>query len=163
MIFGLFANSLRIPPRAAQFVIIFHIATYYTLVWGLESFGIVISIHWMHAFTILFLLESAIIIAWSTLRPHSEPYQKIHDPKVDMIPWRFSMLNSAVLLSCATMTFVIFSKPGLAYAGGVVGPQFGYWFSGSTLLCVMFCLWAHRWLQPRYETYVERRYSKKVS
>ena len=39
VILGLFANSLRIPPRAAQFVIIFHIATYYTLVWGLESFG----------------------------------------------------------------------------------------------------------------------------
>ena len=163
VILGLFANSLRIPPRAAQFVIIFHIATYYTLVWGLESFGIVIPIHWMHVFTILFLLESAIIISWSILRPHNEPYEKIHDPKVDMIPWRYSMLISAVLLSSATMTFVIFSKPGLAYSEGIVSPQFGYWLSGSALLCLSFCLWAHRWLQPRYEDYVEQRYSKKTS
>ena len=163
VILGLFANSLRIPPRAAQFVVIFHIATYYALVWGLESFGIVIPIHWMHVFTILFFLESAIIISWATLKPHSEPYEKIHDPKVDMIPWRYSMLISAVLLSSATMIFVIFSKPGLAHSEGIVSPQFGYWFSGSVLICLSFCLWAHRWLQPRYEDYVEQRYSKKTS
>ncbi|HCR28733.1 MAG TPA: solute:sodium symporter family transporter [Opitutae bacterium] len=162
VIFGLFANSLRIPPRAAQFVIVFHIATYYTLVWGLESFGYEIPIHWMHVFTILFLLESAILVGWSVLKPHSEPYQRIHNPKVEMKPWKFAMLISAVLLSCATMTFVIFSKPGLAYSEGIVSPQFGYWFTSTLILCVLFCLWAHRWLQPRYASYVERRYGTAI-
>jgi len=158
VIFGLFAKSLRIPPRAAQFVILFHIATYYILVWGLERFGYEIPIHWMHVFTILFLLEFAILVAWSVLKPHSAPYQRIHDPKVAMIPWDYAMLISAALLSCATMTFVVFSPPGLAYTDGIVSPQFGYWFFSSLLLCFLFCLWAHRWLQPRYANYVDRRY-----
>jgi SSS family solute:Na+ symporter len=158
VVLGLFARKLRIPPRAAQFVILFHIATYYVLVWGLGAFGLEITIHFMHVFTILFLLEVGIIVLWSKIKPHSEAYEYIHAPKVEMLPWRYSMLVSAMLLSCATLTFVAFSKIGFAYAEGIVSPSFGVFFGLSLLLCIAFCYWAHAWLQSRYEKYVSNKY-----
>lgn len=158
VVIGLFARKLRIPPMAAQFVILFHIATYYFLVWGTAAIGLEVPIHFMHVFTILFLLESGIIIVWSIARPHSEAYEYIHAPQVEMLPWRFSMLISAMLLSCATLTFVAFSNVGFAYADDIVAPAFPIYFGLSTIACAAFCYWAHTWLQPKYETYVSNKY-----
>lgn len=158
VVIGLFGRTLRIPPVAAQFVILFHIVTYYVLVWGIEGAGYRIPMHWMHVFTILFLLESTIIVVWSKLRPHGEPYEYVHSPRVSMTPWNFSMLVSALLLSLATLTYVFFSKIGFAYAGGIVAPSFWIYFSIALLGCIAFCLWAHKWLQPRYAAFVKKKY-----
>ncbi|MBT3480065.1 MAG: solute:sodium symporter family transporter [Opitutales bacterium] len=158
IVIGLFGRKLRIPPIAAQFIIVFHIVTYYALVWGLEGTGYKIPMHWMHVFTILFILESAIVIVWSKLRPHSEAYEYIHAPKVAMTPWTYSMLVSALLLSCAALTYVLFSKVGFAYPDGIVAPSFWIYFFIALVICTTFCLWAHRWLQPKYEKYVSIKY-----
>jgi SSS family solute:Na+ symporter len=160
VVLGLFARKLRIPPIAAQFVIVFHIVTYYILVWGLEETGHKIPMHWMHVFTILFFLEAGIIIVWSLIKPHGEAYEYIHAPKVEMLPWRYSMLVSAMLLSCATLTFVLFSNIGVAYSDGIVAPSFWLYSTLATLACVAFCMWAHTWLQKRYERYVSDRYGQ---
>ena len=158
IVIGLFGRKLRIPPIAAQFIIVFHIVTYYALVWGLEGTGYKIPMHWMHVFTILFILESAIVIVWSKLRPHSEAYEYIHAPKVAMTPWTYSMLVSALLLSCAALTYVLFSKVGFAYPDGIVAPSFWIYFFIALVICTAFCLWAHKWLQPKYEIYVSKKY-----
>lgn len=158
VVIGLFGRELRIPPIAAQFVILSHIVTYYVLVWGLERFGLSVTMHWMHVFTILFIAEASIVILWAKLFPHSEVYEYEHSPKVSMIPWRYSMLVSAMLLSLAALTYVFFSKIGFAYPDGVVAPVFWVFGSISFLACAAFCIWAHRWLQPRYERYVDRKY-----
>jgi SSS family solute:Na+ symporter len=158
IIMGLFAKNLRIPHRAAQFIILFHLLTYYTLVWGLEKMGITIPMHWMHTFSILFLAETGIIVLWSLKWPHHEAFTHRHSPKVEMVPWRFSMLISAVLLSLATMTYVLFSNVGVAYAHAVVAPSFWIWFIVSFLACTAFCLWAHTCLQRKYERFISNRY-----
>ena len=158
IVIGLFGRSLRIPPIAAQFVIVFHIVTYYALVWGIEGAGYKIPMHWMHVFTILFLLESAIVIGWSKLRPYHKIYEYIHAPKVSMIPWKYSMLVSAILLSLATLTYVLFSKVGIAYADAIVAPSFWIYFGIAFSICAAFCLWAHQWLQPKYEQYIVNKY-----
>ena len=155
---GLFAQQLRIPPTAAIFVILFHIFTYFILVWGLAIFGLEITIHFMHVFTILFILEALILVTWAKLRPHGEAYVHIHAPKVPMKAWRFSMLVSAMLLSCAALTYVFFSEMGFAYGDGVVAPSFLTLLAVSLATCLAFCNWAHAWLQPRYERYVSRKY-----
>ncbi|MEX0330050.1 MAG: solute:sodium symporter family transporter [Puniceicoccaceae bacterium] len=158
VVLGLFARSLRIPPRASQFVILFHVVVYYLLVWGLPALGIDIPIHFMHVFSILFLAESSILVVWALVKPHHEAYEYAHDPKVEMVPWRWAMLTSAVLLSCAILVYVVFSKVGLAYEEGIVGPAFGWAFAMALSVCVAFCWWAHRWLQPRYDRYIAKRY-----
>ena len=158
VVLGLFARKLRIPPRAAQFIFVFHIVMYYLLVWGFAKVNIVIPIHWMHVFTLLFFVEAGILVVWSQLKPHSTPYSYKHAPQVKMIPWKFSMLVSAMLLSCAALSYVIFSKVGFAYADGIIAPSFWFYFLLSILACLAFCCWAHTWLQKRYELYIYNRY-----
>lgn len=160
IILGLFAQNLRIPHRAAQFVIIFHIVTYYILVWGFEKVGITMPIHWMHTFSILFLVETGIVVFWSRIWPHHEAFTHRHAPKVEMMPWRYSMLISAVLLSLASLTYVIFSKVGFAYSDAVVAPNFWLWFLVSIATCFAFCWWAHTWLHKKYEVFISNRYGK---
>jgi SSS family solute:Na+ symporter len=160
IILGLFAQNLRIPHRAAQFIIIFHIVTYYILVWGIEKIGITMPIHWMHTFSILFLIETGIVVFWSRTWPHHEAFTHRHAPKVEMMPWRNSMLVSAVLLSLASLTYVIFSNVGFAYADAVVAPTFWLWFLVSMATCIAFCWWAHTWLHQKYEVFISNRYGK---
>lgn len=158
VVLGLFGKNLRIPPVAAQTVIVFHIATYYVLVWGLDAFGLKITLHFMHVFTILFVIETGGLILWSRIAPHSERFEHVHAPMVEMVPWKYSMLTSAMLLSCATMTYVFFSKIGFAHADGIVAPSFWVYFGLSSFLCIVFCFWAHIWLRPRYEHYILKKY-----
>ena len=158
VVLGLFARKLRIPPMAAQFVFIFHIVVYFSLVWGLEMIDIEMPIHWMHVFSILFITEAGILIFWSLIKPHSKTYSYQHAPKVEMIPWKFSMLVSAMLISCASLSYVIFSNIGFAYADAIVAPTFLIYFTLAILICVGLCCWAHTWLQKRYENYIRSRY-----
>lgn len=158
VVLGLFARKLRIPPAAAQFIFLFHIVVYFFLVWGLAMMDIEIPIHWMHVFSILFIAEAGILILWSLIKPHNKTYSYQHAPKVEMIPWKFSMLVSAMLISCASLSYVIFSKIGFAYANAMVAPTFWIYFTLAIFVCVGLCSWAHTWLQKRYETYIKSRY-----
>jgi SSS family solute:Na+ symporter len=73
-----------------------------------------------------------------------------------MIPWKFSMLVSAMLISCASLTYVLFSKIG--FADAIVAPTFWIYLTFAILACATFCLWAHTWLQKPYETYIDSCY-----
>ncbi|WP_133010311.1 solute:sodium symporter family transporter [Marinomonas flavescens] len=161
VLMGLFTGRLRIPQSAANFIIIFHIITYYLLVWGLEgALGIKVPIHWMHVFGLLFVIEVGILIFWALFFPATKEIKNTHKPIVEMIPWRFAMLISFLLISIAILIYVVFSVIGLAYADGVVSPSFGIVFLSVFVVCSMFCVWAHVKLQPIYERFVISRYGR---
>lgn len=155
VLMGLFSTKLRIPARAAQFVIIFHVITYYLLVWGLErGLGVKIPIHWMHVFAVLFVMEITILILWALIKPAKESYIHKHKPAVEMIPWKYAMLTSFILISCATLIYVAFSNIGFAYSAAVVSPSFAWVFLLSLSLCIAICIWSHLKLQPIYERFI---------
>ncbi|WP_256493284.1 solute:sodium symporter family transporter [Endozoicomonas sp. SCSIO W0465] len=159
VLLGLFAKRLGISPKAAQFVIVFHVITYYLLVWGIErALGIKIPIHWMHIFALLFVIECAILVIWALVKPYKNDFAHVHAPRVPMIPWRYVMLTSSVLLSIAVMMYVVFSNVGLAYVGGVVSPSFWNYFLGIGGICTAVCIWSHVKLQPVYERYAIKHF-----
>ena len=75
-----------------------------------------------------------------------------------MIPWRYVMLTSSVLLSIAVLMYVVFSNVGLAYADGVVSPAFWQYFLGIGAICATVCIWSHVKLQPVYERYAIKHF-----
>ncbi|KEI70111.1 solute:sodium symporter family transporter [Endozoicomonas elysicola] len=160
---GLFAKRLAIPPRAAQFIIVFHVITYYLMVWGLEqTLGIKMPIHWMHVFALLFVVEVAILVIWALVKPCKNTFTHVHAPKVAMVPWRYAMLTSSILLTIAVMMYVVFSNVGLAYADGVVSPQFWTYFLSIGGLCAAVCFWSHTKLQPAYERYTLKHFGSEA-
>ena len=160
VLMGLFSRKLRTPPRAAQFIIAFHMITYYVLVWGLKDLGMKVPFHWMHVFAILFVVEVCIIIIWSKVAPAQQPEDYIHKPAVEMKPWKYAMLTTFILLSFATLIYVVFSPIGLAYSEDIVGPTFQSWFFTVSLICLALTTWAHFKLQPKYEKFIINRYGR---
>ncbi|WP_066016563.1 solute:sodium symporter family transporter [Endozoicomonas atrinae] len=160
---GLFAKRLAIPPRAAQFIIVFHVITYYLMVWGLEqTLGIKMPIHWMHVFALLFVVEVAILVIWALVKPCKNTFTHVHAPKVAMVPWRYAMLTSSILLTIAIMMYVVFSNVGLAYADGVVSPEFWTYFLSIGGCCAAVCFWSHTKLQPAYERYTLKHFGSEA-
>ncbi|MGF1758252.1 solute:sodium symporter family transporter [Photobacterium sagamiensis] len=163
VLMGLFTGKLRIPGRAAQFIIVFHVITYYLLVWGLErTLEIKVPIHWMHVFGLLFVIEVSILVVWALVKPSKEAFVHIHKPKVEMQPWRYAMLTSSVLLSLAVLSYIVFSNVGLAYADAVVSPIFGKVILITIGACIGVSVWAHTKLQPKYKRYVVSRYGSEA-
>ena len=160
VLIGLFARRLHVPGVAAKAVIITHIIAYYLMVF---QFNDLIKIHWMHVYGILFCVELAALIIWGLVSP-SEEYRKA-EPRIaiiDMHAWHYAILTSCILLSCATLIYVIFSPIGLAYPDGVVSPDFARWFFITLALCAVFCAVMHLKVQPIYENYINNHYHSKV-
>lgn len=158
VLMGLFSKRLHIPAMAANTVILFHVITYWFLVWGAKSVGVEVNIHWMRIFALLFCTEVAVLTIWAKVAPAESRTNKTYRPKVNMLPWEYSMLTSMVLISLAVLIFVLFSPIGLAYADAVVSPVFYSWFMPALLICFGLCLVAHLWLQPKYERYIIGNY-----
>ncbi|MFZ7273789.1 solute:sodium symporter family transporter [Avibacterium avium] len=160
VLIGLFGKKLRIAENAAKLMIILHIVVYYLLVFGLKKY---ITIHWMHVYGLLFILEICLLIAWAMYKPASTKRTlAVRNAKIPMTVWRYSLLTSGALLSCASLIYVIFSDVGLAYPNGVVSPNFGAYFLTTLLICVVFCLWLHLKIQPLYANYIQKRYENAV-
>ncbi|KAE9525882.1 solute:sodium symporter family transporter [Testudinibacter aquarius] len=158
VLIGLFGKHLRVSEAAAKFIIIFHLITYYLLVFALKEY---IHIHWMHVYGLLFIVEMAMLIIWAKAKPAAEKEVKtVRKAKINMQAWRYSLLTSGILLSCATLIYVTFSKVGLAYAEAVVSPDFGFYFGLAVLICALFCAWLHIKIQPIYERYINSRYQQ---
>ncbi len=158
VLMGLFSKNLRIPATAANSVIYFHVVTYWFLVWGAKHVGVEINIHFMHIFAILFAIEVSILTIWALISPAEKRSLKIHKPKVSMLPWKYAMLTSMVLISMAVLIFIVLSPIGLAYAHGVLSPAFSAWFAPALAVCVGLCFVAHIYVQPKYESYIVKNY-----
>ncbi|MBT2685249.1 solute:sodium symporter family transporter [Bacillus sp. ISL-37] len=123
LLVGIFTK--RVPSLAAKVVIIFHVITYYMLVWGTQHlFDFVVPIHFIHIYAILFVVEVIIMLAIGFWKPRVTPYTFRSEAAVDMVPWKYSLPVSVVLLALVAILYVVFSPIGLAYDGGYVSSAF---------------------------------------
>jgi SSS family solute:Na+ symporter len=148
--------SKYVPAAAAKAVIIFHVITYYMLVWGTDHlFGITVPIHFIHIYAIMFAVEVAIMLVIGKIRPRETAYQFKVNPKVEMIPWKFVLPLSILLLSLVAITYVTFSPIGLAYEKGVVSPAFWAIIGGIALLTIGLSFISLKVWANKYEHYLE--------
>lgn len=160
VLLGLFGKRLHIPQVAANTVIIGHIIVYYLLVF---QFNDIVKIHWMHVYGLLFCVEIVVLTAWGIFKPSQVKYERPQvAPKVDMHCWHYAILTSGILLSLATLIYVVFSPIGLAYPDDIVSPDFAMWFGVTTVICAVICAWLHIKIQPIYENYIHNKYITNV-
>lgn len=109
---GLFTR--RVPALGPKVVIVFHIIAY-----GLFQFvlGDIISIHFLHLYAILFVVEVGIMLTIGHFRPRAQAWTYQPHNKVDMKPWRFAIPCAVTLMSAVIATYLLFSPIGLV--GGI--------------------------------------------
>ncbi|WP_044476683.1 solute:sodium symporter family transporter [Oceanobacillus massiliensis] len=135
---GIFAK--RVPPIGPKIVIIFHVITYYMLLWGLPAFfNIEIPINYIHIAGILFFVEVGTMLVAGKVRPLREDFVFKADPKVDSTPWKYAVPVSIILFGLMLFTYILFSPIGLAYANGSVSGWF--WPVSIALLIVTAVLY----------------------
>ena len=113
VIIGLFTS--RVPALGAKIVIVFHVTAYalYRFV-----FDDVITLHFIHVYAVLFVIEIGIMLVTGYLRPRAEAYVAPVQNKVDMTPWRFARPMAFTLFSCVVGLYLLFSPLGLASGEG---------------------------------------------
>lgn len=113
VIVGLFTT--RVPALGAKLVIVFHVLAYGLLRFVLDD---VVTLHFIHLYAILFVIEVGIMLAAGHFAPRKEVYMPVHNQKVDMTPWRFARPTAFTLFSCVVALYLVFSPLGLAGSGG---------------------------------------------
>ena len=109
---GLFTT--HVPSLGPKLVVGFHILAY-----GLFQFVLndVVSIHFLHLYAVLFVLEVALMLLVGYLAPRRDEWV-IHEKRmVDLTPWRYAIPCAGTLLSCVVGLYLLFSPIGLV--GGV--------------------------------------------
>ena len=133
---GLFTS--RVPALGAKLVIIFHVIAY-----GLAKFVFddVITIHFLHLYAVLFVIEVAIMLITARLAPRKEAWTFQPRAEVDMTPWKRALPVSVTLFSAVVATYLLFSPVGLA--SGALG--LGFWLS----ILAIAALNIVAWLKPK--------------
>ncbi len=111
MIVGLFTR--RVPAIGAKCAIVFNVIAYGLLRFVFDD---VVTLHFIHLYAILFVIEVGIMLAAGTLRPRAKRYVPPQERPVDMTPWRHGRSTAFTLLSCVVALYVAFSPLGLAGA-----------------------------------------------
>ncbi len=113
VIVGLF--TARVPALGAKLVIVFHVVTY-----GLLRFVFAddVTLHFLHQYAILFVIEVGIMLTCGWLRPREEAWKFTRDEKVDLTPWPFARPLAVTLASCVAATYLLFSPLGVASETG---------------------------------------------
>jgi SSS family solute:Na+ symporter len=108
VLIGLFTR--QVPALGAKIVIVFHVIAYGLLQFVLDD---IVTIHFLHLYAILFLIEISIMLALGQFMPRAEAWNYHHDEKVDLTPWRYVVPCAATLLSCVVALYLLFSPIGL--------------------------------------------------
>ncbi|WP_029285843.1 solute:sodium symporter family transporter [Metabacillus indicus] len=154
--------SKFVPAAAAKAVIIFHVITYYMLVWGTNHlFGFTVDIHFIHIYAILFFIEVFMMLAIGMVSPREEAYIYKTEASVDMMPWKYTIATSVILLSLVCATYIVFSPIGLAYADGYVSPAFWPAVAGLFLLTGILVFASIKHWNRKYEEYLLKQHTKK--
>ncbi len=113
VIIGLFTR--RVPALGAKIVIVFHVTAYalYRFVFSEE-----ITLHFIHVYAVLFVIEIGIMLVTGYLKPREQAYVPPVQQKVDMAPWRFARPMAFTLFSCVVGLYLLFSPLGLASGTG---------------------------------------------
>ncbi|MDY7096933.1 MAG: solute:sodium symporter family transporter [Pseudomonadota bacterium] len=114
VVVGLF--TARVPALGAKIVIVFHVVTYALLTF---VFNEQVTLHFIHQYGVLFVVEVAIMLICGALRPRAEAWRFTRNEKVDMTQWRFAKPLAFTLLSCVVATYLLFSPIGVAGADGI--------------------------------------------
>ncbi|KYG35497.1 solute:sodium symporter family transporter [Priestia endophytica] len=152
---GIFAR--KVPALAAKVVIIFHVVTYYMLIWGMNQlFGIPININYIHVYGILFFTEIVIMLAISRISPRKEAWKFTPKPKVDMKPWKYSLFTSVVLIGFVFAFYLVFSPIGLAYKQGYVSPYFWPSLGLLSIVTISIAILSVKKWNKKYGSYIEK-------
>ncbi|MEM8498007.1 MAG: solute:sodium symporter family transporter [Pseudomonadota bacterium] len=144
---GLFAR--HVPAQAAKIAMVFHLVAYSVY----QLFDDVITIHFIHIYAILFVLEVSIMLFIGWRKPKATSWQASNRRAVDLTPWRFALPSAILLLASIAQLYLLFSPLGLA---GEMGS--GFWIASallSVLTVVLFYLALTRW-NRRYENQLEK-------
>lgn len=108
VLIGLFTT--RVPPLGPKLVVGFHIIAY-----GLFQFVLddVVSIHFLHLYAILFIIEIGMMLLIGHLYPRTDSWTFHPNKKIDMTPWKFAVPCASTLLSCIVGLYLLFSPLGL--------------------------------------------------
>ncbi|MCY8234053.1 solute:sodium symporter family transporter [Priestia endophytica] len=152
---GIFAR--KVPAVAAKVVIIFHVITYYMLIWGMNQlFGIPININYIHVYGILFFTEIVMMLAISRISPRKEAWKFTPRPKVDMKPWKYSLFTSVVLIGFVFVFYLVFSPIGLAYKQGYVSPYFWPSLGLLSIVTISIAILSVKKWNKKYGSYIEK-------
>ena len=113
VIIGLFTT--RVPALGAKLVIVFHVVTYGLLRFVFDD---VVTLHFIHQYAVLFVIEIGIMLAAGYWRPRAKAYVPADRHAVDMTEWRFARPTAFTLLSCVVGLYLVFSPIGYASASG---------------------------------------------
>ncbi len=113
VIVGLF--TARVPALGAKLVIVFHVIAYGLLRFVFDD---VVTIHFLHQYAILFVIEVAIMLGCGWIAPRKTAWQFTRNEQVDLTPWRFAKPLAVTLFSCVVATYLLFSPIGAASPDG---------------------------------------------
>lgn len=127
VIVGLF--TARVPAMGAKIVIVFHVIAYGLLRFVFDD---VVTIHFLHQYACLFVIEVGIMLACGRIAPRETAWQFTRNEKVDLTEWRYAKPLAVTLFSCVVATYLLFSPIGAAQVGGP-----GVVFAGSLAALVL--------------------------
>ncbi|MEM8918376.1 MAG: solute:sodium symporter family transporter [Pseudomonadota bacterium] len=117
VIVGLFTR--QVPALGAKLVILFHVTAYGLLRFVFDD---VVTIHFLHQYAILFVIEVGIMLAVGAWRPREQAWEFTSNSQVNMTPWRFARPLAFTLFSCVVALYLLFSDIGLASGQGLQWP-----------------------------------------
>lgn len=129
---GLFTK--QVPALGPKLVIGFHVVAYGLLKFVFDE---VVTIHFLHLYAILFVIEVAIMLWVGQRYPRGSDWTYSSHHRVDMQPWRFAVPCAVTLISCVIALYLLFSPLGLVNGVGSL-----FWICISTLLVLNIALWA---------------------
>jgi solute:Na+ symporter, SSS family len=128
---GLFTT--RVPAVGAKVAIVFHVIAYGLLRFVFDD---VVTLHFLHVYAILFVVEVAIMLLFGRLQPRSENWSYQPVQGVDLTPWRYAIPCAFTLMSCVVALYLLFSPVGL-----VGGLSSAFWPLMLSLLAVNVVVW----------------------
>ena len=128
---GLFTT--RVPAVGAKVAIVFHVIAYGLLRFVFDD---VVTLHFLHVYAILFVIEVAIMLLFGRLQPRSENWSYQPVQGVDLTPWRYAIPCAFTLMSCVVALYLLFSPIGL-----VGGLSAAFWPLMLSLLAVNIVVW----------------------
>ena len=141
VIVGLF--SARVPALGAKLVIVFHVVTYGLLRFVFDD---AVTLHFLHQYAILFVIELGIMFACGWLAPRQEAWSFVRNEKVDLTPWVHAIPLSITLMSFVVATYLLFSPIGAARSEG---PGMAFALAIAGLVMGNAVMWARALRRPR--------------
>jgi SSS family solute:Na+ symporter len=155
--------SKRVPSIGPKITIIFHVITYYMLIWGFPMlFGIEIPINFIHIQGLLFVVEVGIMLVAGMVKPLPEKFKFKPDASVSLVPWKYTIPTAITLLSAMVFSYILFSPIGVASQEGVISN----WFWPATIALVvvtiiLFAISVKSW-SKKYEHLLVTRHEQEL-